>query len=297
MPSSVQIYSQAITNFKRLQSELNVRQSQMGADSKSQTFADLGDNITSVQSYKFSIDRSDRFINSIKDATRKNDVISQSIKNLIDQATQFKQNLTIENSSGTKNVNNLAQQANSSLDSIRAALNNKYGNNYLFAGSKTDQEPVKNLTDLTNIIDGGYTALYYKGDEFKSAVDVSSAQRVEYGITASDPTFQKLIGAINLAKDQETQGTGDYKQAGKMLDEAISDLIAMQSKIGDNGKILANNQDYHEKAKSSFEEKVSELDAPDIVQLTVETSKYQAALQASFSAFSKIQGLSLINFL
>jgi flagellar hook-associated protein 3 FlgL len=244
------------------------------------------------------MERSDRFVASISDAGRKNDTQYQSVQRIIDLANSFKQNLATESTSTSGSVNDLNSIGNSSLDSIRDALNVKDGANFLFGGSKTNIAPVDDLKLGTNLDGTIPTASYYNGDDFKASVDVSSSLRVEYGISASDPTFQKLIGAINMAKQQENLGSGaNYTDASNMLDAAISDLITMQAKMGDNAKTLEDSSTFHTTAKATFEQKYAEANSPDVVQLTIETSQLQTTLEASFSAFSKISQLSLINFL
>lgn len=297
MPSTVQLFSQAISQFKTLQGQLVEKQGKIGADSKAETFAELGNDISIVQSYKLSIARSERYINAIKDAQRKNDVQYQAIQQLLDTATSFKADLTQENSAASGPENNITARGNAALDNIRGALNLRDGANYIFAGSKTNIEPVGSIVLNNNLISGEPTANYYSGDNFKATLDVSNSLTVEYGLTAADPAFQKLIGAINAAKDAEAGGNQDYELAGDLLDEAINELITLQAKIGDNSKLFESSTDYHSKVKATFEDKYGEINAPDIIQLTIETTQIQATLEASFSAFSKISQLSLINFL
>lgn len=296
MPSSIQLFNQAVSQFKDLQGQLINKQGKISADSKADTFSEFGDDLPVVLSFQLSIDRSSRYISAIKDAQRKNDVLYQAIQQMIKVAQDFKQSLALENSSGTQEVTNINQLGDAALGNIRGALNLKDGANYVFSGSKTNVEPVDDLTLSTNIINSTPTSRYYNGDDFKASLDVSSSLSVEYGITASNDAFKNLIGAINLAKNAETTNTG-VTAAGEMLDEAIDQLIALQAKIGDNAKLFDNNTEFHEKAKASFEEKYNEVNAPDIVELTIETTQLQAALQASFSSFAKISQLNLINYL
>ncbi len=297
MPSSVQIFNQAISQFKLLQGQLVDKQGKIAADSKADTFAGLGDDLPVIQSFKLSIERSERYINSIKDGQRKNDVLYQSMQQLIDIARNFKQNLAIENSAATQDTNNITQIGNSALDNIRGALNLRDGTNYVFSGSKTNVEPVGDLKASSNIQDDAETASYYNGDNFLASIDVSNSLTVEYGISAADPAFQKLIGAINMAKTEEGNGTENFAQVGEMLDDAIDGLIALQAKIGDNAKLFETSTEFHTKTKESFETQYDAVNAPDIVQLTIETTQLQATLQASFAAFAKITQLSLTNFL
>ncbi len=297
MPSSVQLFNNAISQFKNLQGQLIEKQGKISADSIASTFAELGDDLPVVLSFQLSIDRSTRYVSSIKEAGRKNDVLFQSLQQLIDVATQFKQNLAVENSSGTAELNNINQLGDAALGNIRGALNLKDGASFVFAGSKTNIEPVSDLTTSSNLDGITPTASYYNGDDFKASLDVSSSLTIEYGITAGDEAFQNLIGSINLAQDAETSGSQNLTQAGELLDTAIDQLIALQAKIGDNARLFESSIGFHETAKASFQEKFNDVNSPDIIQLTLETTQLQATLSASFSAFAKISSLSLINFL
>ncbi len=296
MPSSVQLYSQTISDFKRLQDILDEKQAKIGADSKASTFSELGDDLTQVQSLKLSIERSGRYIDSIKQASTKNDVMYQSISSIIAVAQQFQQNLAAENSSTSAPVNNLSTEADSALDNIRDMLNAQSNGTYVFSGAKTDQQPVVNLKSATNVSNGQATANYYKGDNFQTSVDVSNSLRVTYGVDASNPAFAQLIGAINMAKDVETNG-GDYTAAGNMLQTALSSLTSLQTTVSDNAKIFQNSQDYQTTAQSTFQQNYDDLNSPDVVQLTVEASQAQATLEASFTLFSRLSQLSLTNYL
>ncbi len=297
MPSSIQMFNQAISDFKRLQGSLVQKQALIGADSKASTFAQFGNDINIVQSYQFSIDRSDRYLTSIADAQRKNDTIHQALSQLIEIASTFKQNIALEGSATSGAANNLSQQANAALDNIRGALNTKDGSNYMFSGSKTNVEPVGDMKTLSNMSGSETTASYYNGDNFTMEVDVSASMRISYGINASDPAFQKLIGALNMAKQAEgNNGTG-LVEAGAMLDEAINEIITMQARVGDNARIMNNSASAHQSAKANFQEKYDAINSPDIVQLTIEASQAQATLEASFMIFSRMSALNLANYL
>jgi flagellar hook-associated protein 3 FlgL len=298
MSSTIQTYSQAIADFQRLQGLLVDKQSKIGADSKASTFAQLGSDLTNVQSFKLSMDRSDRFINSIADANRKNDAYFQAMQQLIDIATDYKKNLALESSATNASVNDLTSQSNNSLDTIKDILSTRDGANFIFGGSKTTVPPVDDLKNGSNIDRGVATANYYNGDDFQASVDVSNNLRITYGINASDPAFQKLIGAINLGKSEEAKGAAaNYSETGTMLDDAISGLIALQTDVGDNATTFENSTTAHSTAKATFQQQYSDANSPDVVQLTIETSQIQTALQASFSVFAKISQLSLLNFL
>lgn len=296
MPSSVQIFSQAISDFKNLQSQLFEKQAKIGADSKASTFAELDNDITVVESFKASVSRSERFVNTISDVGRRLDTSYRSVDRIIELATSFKKDLILENSINAS-INDLSASANNTLDSIRGSLNAKDGSNFVFAGSKTNTQPVGDLKSATNYVNGTATANYYKGDEFKGALDVSTALRIEYGVTASDGAFKNIISAINRAKDAEASGGDGLEDAGTALEGAIDDLISLRAKMGNNAKVLEDSIEFHTRAKSIFEQKLSEKTSPDIVELSVEISQANAVLQASFQNFSRVSSLSLTDFI
>lgn len=294
MPSTVQLYNQTITDFKRLQSSLYEGQSKIGADSKASTFAELGSDLTVAQSFTYSAQRAQRFANSIEEVGRKQDSAYRSVDEIVNAVIDFKANLTLENS-GSSNINDLAGAANTALDLIRGALNARDGSTYLFGGSKTNEQPVNDLTGQSNYINGQATANYYNGDDFISAVDVSKSLRVDYGVTAANPAFKGAIAAINLAKSSES--SGNLQQAGQLLDSAIDSLIALRAKMGNDSKIFQTTLETQKSAQTTFEQKFAEINEPDIVQLTLETGQAQTALTALFQNFARISSLSLKDYL
>lgn len=296
MTSTVQIYSQAIRDFKNIQDELFDKQSKIGADSKADTFAELGNDITVIETFKASVSRSERFIRTIDEASRRLDSSYDAVSRIIDIATSFKQDIALENSANSE-INDLSISSNNALDSIRAALNTREGANFIFAGSKTNIEPVDNLKFSTNYVSGTATANYYNGDEFKSSVDVSKSLNIEYGVTASDDAFKNVIAAINRAKAAEANGGVGLEQAGIALDSAIDDLVSLRARMGNNAKVFEDSIDFHTSSKAILEQKLSDKTAPDIVQLSVEVSQANAVLQASFQNFSRISSLNLTDFI
>lgn len=296
MPSSVQLYNQAISDFKKIQGNLFEKQAKIGADSKADTFAELGRDINVVEGFKFSSERSAKYISSIEDVSRRLDTAYRSVDQIISVAIDFKATLSLESSSTNAPVTNLTAAANSSLDKIEGSLNAKDGTSFIFAGSNTNATAVDDLKTNSNVIGGQISASYYNGDDLVLSAEVSATMAVEYGVNANHPAFQKLIGAINMAKSQEA-GEGRYEQAGQYLDEAISELISLRADMGNNTKVLEEMKDYHIKAKETFDQKLSDVNSPDIVQLTIETSQLQASLQAAFLTFTRISSLALSNYL
>ncbi|MDX1949852.1 MAG: hypothetical protein SFT90_05065 [Rickettsiales bacterium] len=298
MPSTIQLYNQSISDIKRLQNDLFSNQAKIGADSIASTYKELGSNISVIEGFKSSIERSDRFISSIDQVLRRLDTMYRAVDDIVNTAINFRKSLGLEATSTNSSVFNLTQEANSTLDRIRGSLNEKDGAAFVFSGAKSDVEPVNDLKNSTNILNGQNTSNYYNGDDFISKVSASVTLEVDYGVTASNPAFKNLIASINRAKATEASGEGaNYDQAGTELENAIDELISLRASIGNNTKVLEQMQEFHTRAKATFEIKFDEKNSPDIIELTTKTSQLTATLQASYLNFSKISQLNLSSFL
>ncbi len=298
MPSTIQLYNQSISDIKRLQNDLFSNQAKIGADSIASTYKELGSNISIIEGFKSSIERSDRFVSSIDQVLRRLDTMYRAVDDIVNSAINFKTSMGLEATSTNSTVFNLTQVANSTLDRLRGSLNAKDGAAFVFAGAKSDVEPVKDLKSTSNIINGQNTANYYNGDDFIANVSASVSLEVEYGVTAADPAFQNFIASINLAKATEASGEGaNYDDAGRQLESSIDELISLRADIGNNMRVLEQMKEFHTRAKATFEIKYDEKNSPDIIELTTKTSQLTATLQASYLNFSKISQLNLSNFL
>ena len=296
MPSSVQIFTQAISDFQRLQSDLIEKQSQIGSGSKASTYAELGSDTNAVEAFRNSVESAERFITSIDEAQRKADTAYASIDQIVLVLQDFKQTLALENSPNADIVD-LTLAANTALQNIEGALNAKDGPNFLFAGGKTNIKPVNDLINTNNFVNGVVQTNYYSGDSFKTAVDVSSSQRIEYGVTAADDAFKNAIAALNLAKEAEESGLGDLSATGDLLDQALEEAITARATLGNKIKAFEDNTFFQEQLKSSFEQKLADKISPDIVELSIEVAQREASLTASFQLFATISRLTLTDYI
>jgi flagellar hook-associated protein 3 FlgL len=295
MPSSLTFYTNTIKEFNRIQNDLSNKQQLIGRDTKARTYQELGRDINVVQSLSFSIEKTNRYVDGINEGVRRLDDMYQNVRNIIEIANTFKSSLMLENS-GAANVNDLDQASDTALRNIQSALNGKSGNIYIFSGSKTDIAPVDDLTLNSNYVGLVPTANYYNGDNFIHSVQANQTLTVEYGITAADEAFQNLIAGINAARDEEGQGA-NFNNASELIDTAIEQIIALQGDIGSKMSTLEQVKSQQESAKVILEQKLSDVNSPDIVELSIEISSLQATLQATFQTFANISQLKLSDYL
>lgn len=229
---------------------------------------------------------------------------------------------------------------------IESNLNVRIGDRYIFAGTNYGTAPVNDLRDLalyneTDIgtantsetadtipeftVDAGGAATvqsYHSSwagspttDEAawrKTTLTIDDRQTVSYGITATDPAFQKLIDAVVRLKSAVADpGPADANGDGETVDERKSMLgqarsaaeearIALRQLQSENGAII-NQFDKmrteHENFIAISQGSLEDIEGANKEEAAVQISTLQAQLQASYTTIARRAQLSLVNFL
>ncbi len=132
---------------------------------------------------------------------------------------------------------------------------------------------------------------------------VSNERLVDYGITATEPAFQKLIyAAINLKAAAQTGLSGDdarafVDRARKYANEGLTALRELQIESAQITDRLNNYKELHVTFIQEVKTNLGQLQDVDASTVAVLISNLQTTLQASYTAIGKQQQLSLVNYL
>lgn len=196
------------------------------------------------------------------------------------------------NNPATSNSIPVVALAKSQLSKIQSVLNTSFNGQKLFAGSKTDiQDVVGDIVNISNVIVGVTTANYYNGDQTILAENISSTQKLAYGITASDPAFQNLIAAHHYLI------AGNNSAATTVLQQAKTGIADLLTQLGANNKSIDNQIDIDSDAVISLSTAISEIEDVDVTMLIPEITALELQLRASFMLTNRLSDLSLVNYL
>ena len=141
---------------------------------------------------------------------------------------------------------------------------------------------------------------YFQGDSTRIKVRAADDFDVTYGATADEAGFEKLIRALQLAKTASTSPTIDrlrLQEALAMVNQAIADIPNIRSRIGASLNALDKADVGHRDMLLFVEETISDIENVDIPATVARMTMDQVLLQASFLTISRLQDLSLTNFL
>lgn len=214
--------SMYISNMLRTNSRMYDYQMQVNTEQKSQTYAGLGNTSFRLVNLETQRDEAEHYIDTNTTLELRLNMMQTSLEALSETVQQFRSKLEIfaqnnaDNATNEDAVDDIQRWAFQAMQDMQDYLNTRVDGQYIFAGGKTQTEPVDlNLTTLTAFqttytgnppndypdtraeqIDP--TTGYYRGDDQKLTYRVDTDREIEMGVNATDPAFEKAIRAMGL---------------------------------------------------------------------------------------------------
>ena len=298
----------------RNQAQLSDTQLQVATGKKSQSFSGIPQDTSRLANLKNELAKSEQFVKNIDAVTKRLDLMEFGLEQIDDMAREMRSIIRSSINGDAADTNNLSALAQQFLDQIVEIMNLRDDSRYLFAGGRTDTQPV----DLSN---GVYTAPvpppfdatvdtgYYEGDSAIAEVRIDDGVVVQYGILADESAFEKVIRALDHVA--QTTFTTPITTAEKtMLTDAIT---ALTEAVEDNGtdktigelagdvvldmRLLDSQREKHQEFINFASQSIADIENVDPAEAVTLLNFQQVQLQASYELIARIGSLSLANFL
>jgi flagellar hook-associated protein 3 FlgL len=283
----------------RTQQSLADAQEQLNTTKKVQSYADLGADTGRVLSARTMLSQYDA---QTRIASRVDTALSfyESRLGQVDTAAS-KLRTTLLNAIATGNAPDIQGEASAAFDQFKAAVNAADGGKPIFAGGETGTPPLvpQTLADTVGLDPNAA----FTNDQTRLTARIAPDEDLSFGIVASDfgknfvQAFRTLaeLGPVDL---RPTQAQLDaMAKAVSELDAGLADL-----RVTDAGNGRAQNRvdDVNKRAEDRtimLKSAVGSVEDADMGQVAIDISLRKTLLEASYSAFAQINGLSLINYL
>jgi len=284
----------------RTQAKISERQIQTASGKVSADYGGLGATSKKVIDLQVSISQSKSYEDAASSADNRVQAMYSATGSITDLLSSYKSELTSAiSASGSNDTSALSSSAAGFMSEMASLLNTQYGGRYLFAGSRTETAPVdlSAYSNTTSVTDADTS--YYTGDDQLASVKVSDSQYITYGATASNPAFEKAMRAFSMIANA-TSSPIDSSTLSDALDlatTALDGVTGVQTKLSLSATQLeraVSNQQTYQSDASTLSDSLTNV---DVAAVTAEISTYQAQLEASYSAISKIQSLRLSDYL
>ena len=279
----------------RTQAKVADYQVQSASGEVSGDFGGLGVNAKKVVDLQVSIAQSKAYSDAASSADDRVQAMYSATGSIVDMLTSYKSQLTGA-LSASSDTETLAASAQSLLEEVGSELNTQYGGRYLFGGSQTETAPV-DLSSYPDASATGSDTSYYQGNDEIASVKVSDSQTVAYGVTADSTGFEQALRSLSMIANATSLDSDTINSALDLATSALNTVTGIQATLSLKSSQLenavSNQQDYQDYASSLS----SSLTDVDVASVTAKISTYQAQLEASYSALSKVLSLRLSDYL
>jgi flagellar hook-associated protein 3 FlgL len=290
------------SSLKR-QASLFEAQSQVSSGKKSRTYAGYSPRVSALTGARAAQATADSHVRVNKQLTTRLDVTDQQLTRLLESAQSVKQ--SVQTALANNQASGFATGLDADLKIAVSALNTEFDGQYLFAGARGSQPPVKvqQLSDLLPLASGQAA---FRNDTIKSSVQVSDGVDLQFGQLADEiaaPLMESLRRLAQLNNATPVNGVLSTSQQTALQSElsaltaAISNIQGQQSALG-----IASNQvsKYTTAAQNRSDDLkgfVSDIEDVNLAEAISRLNSDRTALEASYKVTADLSRLSLLNFI
>lgn len=208
---------------------------------------------------------------------------------------------TLVTAIGTGEGASLQRVVEGAFATFRAALNASDGSTALFAGSRGELRPFRPLT-LADAA-GATVESAFANDGVRATARVGDGVDMTYGLVASEigggllSVFRTLAEAGPIGDKPTAAQVDALKAAVAQIDAAMPAVRAVN---GGNGLRRSQIEKLEERGQARADllrAYVAENEDADYGQLATELTAQKTLLEASYSVFRELSGLTLVNYL
>ena len=294
-----QLAQQTLTldNVLNAQKRIQDAQIQIATGVKSLSYAGISKQASRLVSLESLQSRINQFAKNNTVIEARLQRMDQSVSTIFDSMSELRRLLIQRINATAGDYVPLAAVAQNLLDVVAGQLNAKENSRFLFAGTRTNTQPVKvPVPDPTTF--GIAEANYYQGNSTELTTRVDDSIAISYGMTADRAAFQDVIASLKAAiQGDATNDAALLDRSLELAGSAIDALAGFRAEIGaDLDTIFRANQ-----RNGDFlvfvENSITDIIAVDIPEAVTRLASDQTILQASYLTLARVSSLTLVNFL
>ena len=285
--------------IQRSQEKLAVTQQRLATGKRAVNFADLGTETVRNLSAHTLLARQDAQSTVSKRVGTTLSLYQGHLEGIEESSMDLRQQILT--AVGTGKAAGLQEAIETAFNQFRTSLNAAEGGTPLFGGAQTDSAPFApaTLADAATVD----ADAAFRDDGVRATARVADGIDVTYGITASAvgkdlyEVFRTLAQAGTIGEEPTAAQMDALKAAVGQLDTGLGSLRSVNA---ENGR----KQTQVETLTTRGEERALLLNGvnesnedADLGQVAIDLATQKAMLEASYSVFSQLSSLSLVNFI
>lgn len=208
---------------------------------------------------------------------------------------------TLVTAVGNGATGGVQQAVENAFAQYRAALNATADGKSLFAGGQTDTRPFLPATLADTA--GATAATAFAADGARASTRVADDVDIAYGITANElgtdmlAAFRTLAEAGTIGSTPTAAQLDSLRTAIGQIDAALPEIRAVNAANGERQQQVETLAIRADDRAVLLESIVAEAEGADYGQLSIDLALQKQYLEASYSVFSQITSISLLDYL
>jgi flagellar hook-associated protein 3 FlgL len=298
-----------LTQIGKANANLQQSQTQVSSGKVADTYAGIGGKTAALEGARAVVQKSQAYQDNTQLALTQTDLQDTQLTTLSSLASQLQSAVT--SASGNSDGTNLMNTADGIFQQAASILNSTDSNgNYIYGGSATDKPPFT-ATQLSDLASPATVDTFFQNNSTKKTVQVGDGQTETIGVLASD-IGTNLMTSLQALYDLAVAPTGSDTFSGQLTSTQTTDLTnqvlpSANTATTDLNYVTAINGDTYTSLQSSITNQqtintlytgfVSNIEDVDMAQALTNLSSDQTALQAVLTVTSKLNDMSLLNYL
>jgi len=298
--SNIGQHERMVSLIMQTQERANAAELQIASGRKAQNYAGIARDAVRLVEMETTHVRVNQYISNNKLVDDRLQLMESSVGQIFSVMTRFKTLLVNALNQGNATELDLPNQASEALDQIATLLNVDLDGRHLFAGSKTNTEPV-DLTALPGAYvvptSDGDSAAYYQGDSVDLSVRADDNLDLAYGVRASETGFEQAIRALDVVVKGAPTDRTMLNHALDVVNTALDNIADVRTRIGNTRTSLTEIEKTHQDFVLFAEETIGDLENTDIPIAITRLNEAQVSLQASYMTLSRLSQITLMQFI
>ncbi len=280
------------------QATLNQTQLKLGSGKKILSPSEDPRAAVKIVDFKEKIKQTEQFQENINTARQRLSLEETTIQNIIESVHRVKE-LGVQGMNDVNSLNNrkaIASELDQLNQQILSMANTKNSNGeYLFAGFLSDQIPFVEQTPATTP-----ATFNYAGDGSQRQIQIGPNRTIADGNPGEDVFGTSGTDSLFEIIDELSAGMKSNNpplSALDKLDTSLEKVLSVQATIGARLHAMDRQQNLNEDTILNMKTVLSETEDLDYAEAISKFNLQNVALQAAQQAYTKVQGLSLFNYL
>lgn len=294
--------NQLVQYMMRTQSKVAAAQIEAATGLKSTDYKGIADDSGRLVNLESQYRRSERYVDEGEVVNGRIQTMYDAVGGMSDLIGRL-QSLTasLQGSAATA-AEGVQEEISGLMQEFADLMNTQLEGRYLFAGAKTQTQPVTldsaTYVPITSVPSSADTS-YYEGDDGVAYFQASDEVVIEYGITANDPAFEQALRAFNILSNMTVDplDTDALSEADDLASAAADGIAVVQSKLGVASGTLERTIDRHLDLQLVLETQVDDLRSIDLAEASARLSTLEASLEATMSLMNILQKNNLSDLL